>query len=322
VNKKGEYLPSDVGRCDREIKCAYHYKAGDYFKDKNIDLNSVKTEVINRATEYYKIDNWYLSSYRRCLEQFQDLASCENNFVRYLIDTLNFSSEVVKAEMLKYNVFINQNKGRYTSTDLPVPGAYDDYINNLNRSNQQVRYFYVSANQEIRTAREIIYKTDFHRDKESGLLIHHLYDDFSSKKRVKWCIFGEHLLTDFSDKRDIIIVEAEKTALVMSLYYPEFLWLSVGGLNGISQDFDYCRNDVVNYFIPDSDIDIKGVSCADKWRKKIPYTIYFQTPYKVVDFHKFCNPDEIEEGFDILDLQLKDPGRAKRLIDSLSYFMA
>jgi hypothetical protein len=73
--------------------------------------------------------------------------------------------------------------------------------------------------------------------------------------------------------------------------------------------------------MPDSDVDTKGVSCAEKWRRKIPRTIYCQTPYNVIDFDKCCSPDEISQGFDILDLQFKSPEKVKSLLSSLSYFM-
>jgi hypothetical protein len=42
------------------------------------------------------------------------------------------------------------------------------------------------------------------------------------------CFFGEHLLPKFPNK-PVAIVEAEKTAIIASLCFPEFIWLSCGG---------------------------------------------------------------------------------------------
>ena len=32
-NDTGEYIADNVGRCDREINCSYHYPPKDYYKD-------------------------------------------------------------------------------------------------------------------------------------------------------------------------------------------------------------------------------------------------------------------------------------------------
>lgn len=321
VNKEGKYLHSDIGRCDREMKCGCHNKASQYFIENNISVNLVQTETIQKPTEFYKISYSSIHVRQAILtdssrSDYVNLNTCENNFVRYLIYILKFSPEEVLAHLLKYNVFIHQKEKKYGVQDFPTIDVYNDYSRYVNNINQKVQYFYVSASNEVRTAREIHYKPDFHRDKESEKLLHIELTEYDKNKRVRMCIWGEHLLTEQSNK-DIIIVEGEKTAFVMSLYYPEFIWLAVGGIYGISEDFDFTKSDVRYYFLPDADIDVKGFTCADKWKKKIPQTIYAGTTYKVIDFEKYCNLSEIYAGFDILDLQLNDPARAQQLIESI-----
>ena len=46
------------------------------------------------------------------------------------------------------------------------------------------------------------------------------------------CLFGTHLLMDDKGCRmaDVAVVEAEKTAVIMSAHRPDFLWLAAGGL--------------------------------------------------------------------------------------------
>jgi hypothetical protein len=48
------------------------------------------------------------------------------------------------------------------------------------------------------------------------------------------CLFGEHLLNDNS--KPIILVESEKTALVASIVFPHYTWLTYGGMNGLTND--------------------------------------------------------------------------------------
>ncbi|WP_139956048.1 DUF6371 domain-containing protein [Flavicella sediminum] len=45
------------------------------------------------------------------------------------------------------------------------------------------------------------------------------------------CLFGEHLL---NEDKPINLVESEKTALVCSMVFPNYNWLSYGGINGLT----------------------------------------------------------------------------------------
>ncbi len=49
------------------------------------------------------------------------------------------------------------------------------------------------------------------------------------------CLFGEHLLglKENIDKQ-IVLVESEKTALVCSMEFPDYVWLAYGGKNGLT----------------------------------------------------------------------------------------
>ena len=51
--------------------------------------------------------------------------------------------------------------------------------------------------------------------------------------KLDGCLFGEHLLRKYPHKI-VAIVESEKTALIASIYFPEFIWLSTGGISNLS----------------------------------------------------------------------------------------
>lgn len=53
---------------------------------------------------------------------------------------------------------------------------------------------------------------------------------------LKQCLFGLHL-TKEDKKKDIAIVESEKTAVIMSIYEPDFLWLAVGSYSGFKIEY-------------------------------------------------------------------------------------
>jgi hypothetical protein len=51
---------------------------------------------------------------------------------------------------------------------------------------------------------------------------------------LKQCFFGEHLLTDNS--KPVAIVEGEKTAIIASVYLPQFIWIAAGALQGLTME--------------------------------------------------------------------------------------
>ena len=48
------------------------------------------------------------------------------------------------------------------------------------------------------------------------------------------CLFGEHLLNTYD--KPIVLVESEKTAIVCAINFPDYNWLSYGGINGMTNN--------------------------------------------------------------------------------------
>ena len=122
------------------------------------------------------------------------------------------------------------------------------------------------------------YRPDCHRDHGrhpqwvSNLLKrHYLKDDpqLASEIVTHHCLFGTHLLMEdvrcqmadvFSQTSsfrlhtsDVAVVEAEKTAVILSEHYPAYLWLAAGGLFELTADklFPLRRHRIVLF--PDTD---------------------------------------------------------------------
>lgn len=51
---------------------------------------------------------------------------------------------------------------------------------------------------------------------------------------LRQCLFGEHLLIDKT--KPVAIVESEKTAVIASVYLPQFIWVAVGSLTNLSAE--------------------------------------------------------------------------------------
>lgn len=103
------------------------------------------------------------------------------------------------------------------------------------------------------------------------------------------CLFGEHQLVD--DSRDVIVVEAEKSAVIASFFFPQYIWVSGGGANGLS--FDKAmnlkdRNVVILY-----DSDEAGRTNAPKAQENAE-----KAGAKAMVFDMF---PELIDGYDIAD---------------------
>jgi len=53
---------------------------------------------------------------------------------------------------------------------------------------------------------------------------------------LKQCLFGLHL-TKEDKKKTVAIVESEKTAVIMSMFETDFLWLATGSLKGFKIEY-------------------------------------------------------------------------------------
>ena len=124
-------------------------------------------------------------------------------------------------------------------------------------------YWQVDERKRIVNAKRIHYKCDGHRDKKMPPLV--MYPDNPQ------CLFGLHLLKDVAPDKPIAIVESEKSALIMSMVMPEYLWMACGSLNNFNEKFlEPLRGRLIIGF---PDVDIKrdkatgeSVSCA-MWRE-------------------------------------------------------
>ena len=135
---------------------------------------------------------------------------------------------------------------------------------------------------EIFDGKIMYYRADCHRDHSrhpqwvsNRLKRYYLKDDEELMAAIPsyHCLFGTHLLKTLSDSggehksslsredlggSTIAVVEAEKTAVIMSEVKPQYLWMAAGGLFELTADklFPLRRHHVVLF--PDTDPDLKA----------------------------------------------------------------
>jgi hypothetical protein len=208
-NENGEYLAEDVGRCNRESKCGYHKKPKEYFAEQPQNKNADFKKSKKRSNSNYGFAQKQPSLNLAKVSQADYIAPehltatlgnyDRNAFVQFLFDLFPDCSDEIQAVLKMYFV-----------------GTYQDYTSfpSIDRLNRICRAKLIRFNRA--TGKRL--KGEF--DVSSLVRKLKLKEDFQYKQ----IFFGEHLLPKFPSK-PIAIVEAEKTAIVASLCFPEFVWL-------------------------------------------------------------------------------------------------
>jgi len=109
--------------------------------------------------------------------------------------------------------------------------------------------------------------------------------DFNSEQ----CFFGEHLLTE--SNKPVAIVESEKTAIISSLLFDEYIWLASGGKSNLTDNKCKVLNSRKVILFPDSD-------GFDLWKKKAN-KLGFEISYLLKD--KKCGYDLADWFIEILN---------------------
>ncbi|HXD92820.1 MAG TPA: DUF6371 domain-containing protein [Bacteroidia bacterium] len=201
--KTNEALHHTVGKCNRLSKCGYHYTPKQYFIDNNIAFTKpVFCKPPNLLTQQpvsYIPDVVFTAS----LKQYSN-----NHFVQFLSSL--FSANVVTDLVNKY----------YIGTAKYWQGA--------------TVFWQVDALGKIHTGKLMLYNpTTGKRVKQPYNHIQWAHKTIGQAHfNLQQCFFGEHLLAH--NNQQVALVESEKTALIASVYLPDFIWLAVGSLSNLS----------------------------------------------------------------------------------------
>lgn len=220
--ESGEYLSETVGRCNRESKCGYHKKPKEHFAENQLQIGKKKRfrqSKTKAATNYLSTikNGSQLSS-----EAFARLKKPDYIERSVLLKTLRNYEQNSFARFL-LNLFPED-------TEI-VEKAIKDYLIGTTKDGKTV-FWQIDQNGNVRTGKIIAY------DRASGKRrkdispnwvhaelkkINRLKNDFN----LKQCFFGEHLLRDEKEK-PVAIVEAEKTAVIAAICFPQLVWIAAG----------------------------------------------------------------------------------------------
>lgn len=195
----GQHLDEQVGRCNREVKCGYHYKPGEYLQDNPKPVLPRKPEPPASCTYIHP------RVYEASMQHYET-----NHFVQYLLKI--FGRETTLSLISKYNIGSSKH----------WPGA--------------TVFWQMDRQQRLRSGKIMLYNPDTgKRVKEPFSHITWAHTVLKLPDFVlKQCLFGEHLLA--TSTLPVAIVESEKTAIIASVHLPQFIWLASGSLSNLTAD--------------------------------------------------------------------------------------
>jgi hypothetical protein len=264
----GEHLHPTVGRCNRESNCGYHYTPKQYFQDNGISfektcLNKPKAiKPLLKPASFIEVE-----AFKASLQGHEG-----NYFVKFLIDL--FGVEVANELISRY--FIGTSK----------------YWNGASV------FWQIDISGRVRTGKVMLYNASTgKRVKEPFSHINWAHSVLElTDYNLRQCLFGEHLLIDKT--KPVAIVESEKTAIIASVYLPQFIWLAVGSLTNLNAEkCSILKGRTVTLFP-----DLNGF---EKWRDKAIELSHF-THISVSDLlERKATESERKQGLDLVDYLIR-----------------
>jgi hypothetical protein len=259
-----QLINPNVGRCDREVKCGYHYTPKQYFADNSIAYNDVRKAIpkfpvaISHtpiAIQEHPPSTIADDVFKRSLSRYE-----QNNLVEFL--KFRFGNTVTDELIAKY--FIGTAKHWHGAT---VFWQVD--INGNVRTGKVMLYNPTDAKRVKQPFNHITWVHTLLRKRYETLDIRfetggnngakNLNAQISILDTVKQCFFGEHLLRDTT--KPVALVESEKTALIASIMMPSYTWIATGGLSNLTSQKCTVLQGRKVYLYPD-------VNAFDAWQVK------------------------------------------------------
>lgn len=224
----GEYIDDSCGKCNHELSCGYHYTPKDYYREhpqlrdfpsvhtSNPLINNMKKEKAERPICYVD-PNFVTQSH-----------SPNSQFMKWIESAIGRPDDIQRV-FEEYRIGATRDGGvifwQIDHEGKVRTGKIMHYWNNGHRVQDEEDYARMrnqSYTEKSPSPTVFIHSVM----KSKGML--------SKDWQLTQCLFGEHLLKGRSG--DIVcLVESEKSAIICSIFYPQFVWLATGGSNGLNK---------------------------------------------------------------------------------------
>jgi hypothetical protein len=262
-NATGKYLAPHFGRCDRETNCGYHKAPTKGKKAFNIPFLSLKSisELAYKLTDINGIVSIVPKS--QILEQAKNDCWIAEWYLK--TSTINYLSNESKYFNTGITEIVNVVTAKEPPTPIdpsyhskglvkklfelrPTPDNLTEFLYSKFESDEvdkaKQNYLITGVNQFWKRA-TIFWQIDDKEQIHGGKVMLYIKSTGKRKKQpynhINWvhkalkndnfnlcqCLFGLHRINE-DNQKTIAIVESEKTAIVMSIFIPDFIWLAAG----------------------------------------------------------------------------------------------
>ena len=272
-----QIINKSVGRCNHESSCGYHYTPKQFFIDNPTIKESL--QVRSRATCVKVIEKPIGTIPFKYVVKS---ASYKNDFIYFLCGLID----------------------RYSLESPTIERLMNDYALGSAKDGSII-YWQIDIQGRVRTGKVMKYNRNTgKRIKDiSGInWVHSLMKKqgiLPEDYNLQQCLFGEHLLKMYPNKT-IALVEAEKSALIGSVCFPEYTWLATGGKSQLSIDKLKVLKGRTVIMFPD-------VDGYEQWKKKAEELESVGINAIVSDvLEKNSTPEDRNNKIDLADWLIRD----------------
>lgn len=328
-----EQLSENIGKCERLSNCGFHQLPPIETKCFNVPYNSIidynhKTFKIkcDKGQSYYLpksqiheilnnscyVSEWFLSMtdkkplfFLNDVKYFSEGKAivCFENNIKPIIKQQKPVSyipfEVFKASLKAHetNYFV-QFLINLFGVEVASQLVSRYFIATSKHWNGATVFWQIDTQGKVRTGKIMLYSpTTGKRVKNLELPVYWVHKALKEPEFVlRQCLFGEHLLIDKT--KPVAIVESEKTAVIASIYLPQFIWVAVGSLTNLNTEKCIILKGRTVKLFPD-------LNGFDKWSSKAKELSHLAR-FTVSDLlERKASEAEKNQGFDLADYLIK-----------------
>lgn len=286
----GKYLSPDVGRCNREDNCGYHYTPKEYFHDHpENDFSEIRQDNFGKGRKGYdtKVTPRGKTSQPQRIDCIPEIyipkyLGTRSDFVYFLRGLFNEPET---------GPIIQRLTGEYCL------GCTDTGA---------VIYWQIDGQKRVRTGKVMRYNPQTGKRLKNGCNAVDWMHARLKREGVlpdEWelsqCLFGEHLLKRRPEDT-VCLVESEKSALIGSGVMPGYVWLATGGKQNLKAEKCECLKGRNVILFPD-------LGAFDVWKEKgeaIARRVGFTLSVSDT-LERISTPEDRRDGLDIADYMIK-----------------